>query len=67
MAIASNAREAVKLYDTDGFLELLTLEGKGSLFMSVGFSPDGNVLASCNWDGALHIWQVPPMHDISKL
>ena len=67
MAIASNAREAVKIWDTDNFLELLTLEGRGSLFMSVGFSPDGNTLASCNWDGLLHLWQVPTLADISKI
>ena len=66
LAIGSNAREAIKLWDTDGFRELLTLEGKGSLFMSVGFSPDGNALASCNWDGHLHIWQVPALDAISN-
>lgn len=66
MAIASNAREAVKLWDTHGFHELLTLEGTGSLFMSVGFSPDGNSLAACNWDGLLHIWKVPALSEISS-
>jgi len=66
LAIASNAREAVKLWDTDGFLELLTLEGRGSMFMSVAFSPDGNALASCNWDGLLHIWQVPLLNEIAR-
>lgn len=66
MAIASNAREAVKLWDTDGFLELITLEGNGSLFMNVAFSPDGNVVASSNWDGALHIWQVPTLDNITE-
>ncbi|MBC8347562.1 MAG: protein kinase [Verrucomicrobia bacterium] len=66
LAIASNAREAVKLWDTVGYRELLTLEGRGSLFMSAAFSPDGNTLASCNWNGLLHIWQVPALDEISR-
>jgi WD40 repeat protein len=66
LAIGSNAREAVKLWDTDGFQELLTLEGNGSMFMTTGFSPDGNVLGACNWDGLLHLWRVPALKDIVK-
>lgn len=66
MAIGSNARQAVKLWDVESFSELLTLAGKGSLFRSVAFSPDGNVLASCNGNGRLHIWQAPELEDIAR-
>ncbi|HAV64463.1 MAG TPA: hypothetical protein DCY13_19105, partial [Verrucomicrobiales bacterium] len=67
IAIGSNAREAVKLWDARTFQELVTLEGEGSLFMSVAFSPDGNVLAACNGNGELHLWRAPPPEALRAL
>jgi WD40 repeat protein len=66
LAVGSNAREAVKLWDVSGFQELLTLEGRGSLFSSIGFSPDGSALAASNGQGLVHIWQAPAFEDIER-
>ena len=43
--------EIVALWDMESHEKLLALEGRGSLFDTVAFSPDGNVLAASNWRG----------------
>jgi WD40 repeat protein/serine/threonine protein kinase len=67
LAIGSNGREAIKLWDVDSLQELLTLPGQGSLFNATTFSPDGNVLASSNSQGLLHLWRAPSFADIARL
>ena len=37
------------------------------MFNSTAFSPDGNVLASSNSEGILHVWRAPSFEDISRL
>jgi WD40 repeat protein len=65
LAAGSNGKEAVKLWDVDSHLELLTLEGKGSLFWRTTFSPDGNILGSANSQGVLHLWRAPTWDQIA--
>jgi len=65
LAAGSNGKEAVKLWDVESHLELLTLEGKGSLFWRTIFSPDGNMLGSINSQGVLHLWRAPSMEQIA--
>jgi WD40 repeat protein len=36
------------------------------MFNSTTFSPDGNVLASCNSQGILHIWRAPSFEEIAR-
>jgi WD40 repeat protein/serine/threonine protein kinase len=67
LAIGSDGDEAIKLWDVESFLELLTLKGQGSMFNSTGFSPDDNVLASSNSRGTLHIWSAPSFEEIARL
>jgi WD40 repeat protein/serine/threonine protein kinase len=67
LAIGSNGNEAIKLWDVESLQELLTLKGEGSMFNSVTFSPDGNVLASANSQGILHIWRAPSFEEIARL
>jgi WD40 repeat protein len=67
IAAGSNGREAVKIWDADSHEELLTLEGKGSLFADTRFSPDGNMIAACGWSGILHIWRAPTWAEIITL
>jgi WD40 repeat protein len=43
------------------------LKGQGSMFNSVTFSPDGNILASSNSRGILHIWRAASLADIARL
>jgi WD40 repeat protein len=65
LAIGSGGAEAIKLWDLDSGRDLLTLEGRGSLFLaSTGFSPDGNVLGSMNFLGLLHLWRAPSWAEI---
>jgi WD40 repeat protein len=37
------------------------------MFNSTTFSPDGNVLASANSQGILHIWRAPSFEEIARL
>jgi WD40 repeat protein len=67
LAIGSNAREAVKLWDVASWQELLTLEGQGSLFFAVEFSRGGKFLGASNGRGLLHIWQAPTLEAIERL
>ncbi len=67
LALGSNAKEAVKLWDVQSRQELLTLEGQGSKFDSTAFSPDGNLIGACNSRGLLHLWTTPTLDEIDKL
>jgi WD40 repeat protein len=58
----ANPNDALKLWDVDGWQEVLTLkveEGQGSLFISNAFSPDGNTVGTMSEDGFLHLWPAP--------
>ena len=67
LAIGSNGSEAIKLWDVESLQELLTLPGQGSMFGTTAFSPDGNVLASSNSQGLLHVWRAPSFAEITRL
>ncbi|MHC4507480.1 MAG: protein kinase domain-containing protein [Planctomycetota bacterium] len=66
LAAGSNDREAVKLWETTIWQEVLTLAGEGTFFDFVAFSPDGQTLIARNFDGLLHIWSAPSLEDIEK-
>jgi hypothetical protein len=57
----------LKLWDTQNWQELLTLEGEGATFLQTAFSADGNSLGSVNRTGTLHIWRAPSMADIEAV
>jgi len=57
LAVGSDGREAIKLWDVDSHQELITLIGEGSGFRTIGFSPDGNLLGASNSKGILHVWR----------
>jgi WD40 repeat protein len=67
LAIGGDGNEAIKLWDVESLQELLTLNGQGSTFGSTAFSPDGNVLASSNGQGTLHLWRAPSLEAIERL
>jgi WD40 repeat protein len=64
LAAGSNGQEAIKLWDLDSHEEVATLPGHGSFFSIVRFSPDGNILSACNWNGVLHFWTAPSWEQI---
>jgi len=66
LAAASGGREAVKLWETTTWQDVLTLAGEGTGFRFVAFSPDGQTLIARNWDGLLHIWPAPSLETIEK-
>jgi WD40 repeat protein len=66
VAATSDGKEAVKLWDVQSCQELLTLEGQGSVFWPIAFSADGNVIGSCNKQGALHLWRAPSWAEIER-
>jgi WD40 repeat protein len=55
---------AVTLWDLETQQKLITLGGEGSNFWRSEFSPDGNVLASSNMKGVLHLWRAPSWAEI---
>jgi len=63
---SSSGREAVKLWETVTWQEVLTLAGEGTMFRFVAFSPDGQTLMARNDQGQLHIWSAPSLDAIEK-
>ena len=65
LALGGNGAEAIKVYDVGSHLELVALEGRGSVFVAAsGFSPDGSLLGSMNARGVLHLWRAPSWAEI---
>ncbi len=66
LAIGSGKNEeALKLWNTESWQEVLTLEGQGSMFWSTVFSPDGNAILAGNHTGIVHIWRAPSWEEIN--
>jgi WD40 repeat protein/serine/threonine protein kinase len=65
LALGSDGREAVKLWDVASLEEVATLGAQGSVFLSTKFSPDGNVLGSLNDSGVLYLWRAPSWDEIN--
>ncbi len=59
LAAGSSGREAIKLWETATWQEVLTLAGEGTMFRFVAFSADGQTLMARNDQGFLHIWSAP--------
>jgi serine/threonine protein kinase/WD40 repeat protein len=67
LAVGGSGNEAVKLWDSDSWEELLTLRGEGSMFTSLQFSPDGRLLLGANMMGQAHVWTAPTMQEIAAI
>ncbi len=59
LVAGSSGHEAVKLWETATWQEVLTLSCEGTMFRFVAFSPDGQTLMARNDQGFLHIWSAP--------
>jgi WD40 repeat protein len=64
LAVGSHDREAVKLWETDTWQEVITLAGEGTHFNMVAFSPDGRTLMAGTRQELLHIWSAPSLEAI---
>ncbi len=64
LAVGGDGAEAVKLWDTGSWQQVLTLNAQGSLFRSTAFSADGNAIGSLTAQGTLNIWRAPSWAEI---
>ena len=65
LAAGGSGKEALKLYDTAGYQELLTLEADASGYHDIEFSPDGNVLGLMSGQGVALFWRAPSWEEIA--
>lgn len=65
VAASSENDEAIRLWDTTGYQELLTLTGDGGSFSGAAFSPDGNILGAISLKGIIHLWPAPSWEEIA--
>ncbi|MFO1475089.1 MAG: protein kinase [Verrucomicrobiota bacterium] len=63
-AVSSDDKEAVRLYDTDGWQNVFTLQAPGTGFLGARFSGDGNNLVWGN-QKCLQLWQAPSWQEIA--
>jgi WD40 repeat protein len=66
VAAGSSGQEAGEFWATEGYQELLALEGQGAMFDDMAFSPNGSVLSSRSSLGKarLHLWRAPSWAEI---
>jgi WD40 repeat protein len=56
--LAFTRDKEVRLWDVASRSEKRILKGKGSQVYCLAFSPDGKLLASGDWEGAVRLWEV---------
>jgi WD40 repeat protein len=56
--------EAIKIWETRGYHEVLTLEADGIYFSNIGISPDGRFLGAMDSPGTIHLWHAPAWKEI---
>ncbi len=56
--------EAIKMWETRSFHELLTLQADGTHFHNLGLSSDGTLLGALNGAGKLRLWYAPSWEEI---
>jgi WD40 repeat protein len=64
LAVGGSGDEAVKIWDTTAWDELLSLKGDGVRFDPVRFSPDGRFLLGVNANGKAYLWSAPTWEEI---
>jgi len=65
LATGSGGSNAVKLWDTRSWQNVLTLKGEGWDFEEIRFSQDGSLIGSLNRVGTLHLWRAPSREEIA--
>jgi WD40 repeat protein len=65
LAVGSGGKEAVKLFDTESWQDVLTLDGQGYDYQSLACSPDGNIIGWLSSSGGLHLWRAPSWAEIA--
>lgn len=65
LATGSGNQETLRVWDTDSWRDVLTLEGQGAEFHALAFSPDGSVIGARNVAGNVHLWRAPSWEEIA--
>jgi WD40 repeat protein len=65
LVTGSGSWDALRIWDTKSWQELITLAADGSHFLLTAFSPDGNLLAGSPERGRLHLWRAPSWDEIA--
>ncbi len=66
LVIGSGAKEAMRMYDTQSWQDVITLEGTGFGNQNQAFSSDGNSIGWLNSSQVLQIWQAPSWEQIAQ-
>ncbi|HTY87489.1 MAG TPA: protein kinase [Candidatus Acidoferrum sp.] len=64
LATGGGTGEALTLWDTDNWQEVLMLEGQGTGY-AISFSPDGNAISTMNVTQNVDIWRAPSWEEIA--
>ncbi len=65
LVTGSGSWDALRLWDTKSWQELITLAVDGSHVHQSAFSPNGNILAGSPAQGRLHLWRAPSWDEIA--
>ena len=66
LVAGSAGHEAIRLWDTATRQDLLTLGGRGSIFVQPAYSSDGSILGAINSARQLHLWRAPTWEEIAE-
>jgi len=61
----SMGERRLRLWDTESWQELFTIEAQGGSQVEADFSPDGNTLAALDATGILQLWRAPSWEEIA--
>jgi serine/threonine protein kinase/WD40 repeat protein len=64
VAIGAGGAEALKLWDTESWQDVCTLQGSRLLFETLSFSPDENIIGAATRAGILNVWRAPSWEEI---
>lgn len=64
LAAGSNGAEAVKIWETETWQEVMTLSAAGSVFLEVQFSSNGKHVLGMNNYGGLFVWTAPSWEEL---
>ena len=67
LVTGGGGQDAMKIWDFEYRLDLLTLKAKGSFWTKTRFSPNGDLLGSMSTTGQIHIWRAPSWEEIEEI
>lgn len=65
--VVKPVKAVVRIWDTATGTEVYSYDGHQAGICSLAISPQGRTVASCDWGGNIHIWEIPEKPDASML